>query len=184
MIRINLLPVRGEKKKESIRQQLSIAGLTILLLCLILGIVYFSINRKIAEFKDAISSEEKNIAILDKEIGELKNIEIEKKIVLEKLNIVKQLDVNRRVHLNLITDVTNALPEKVWIDSIKDMGRTVNITGFAIEEDLVADFMRGLERILSLWKIELEIAQQVDKSGVKLSGFTIRLEKPKQLNPN
>src|SRR3990167_5248295 len=96
MIRINLLPVRVAKKKESIRQQASVVGLSVVLLLLVLGIVYFSINKKVKEINESIKTEEKNIAQLDKEIGELKNIENEKKVILEKLNIVRQLEVNKR----------------------------------------------------------------------------------------
>ena len=176
MIRINLLPVRLAKKKESIRQQLSIAGLSIVLLLVILGILYFSVTTKITALKDSIAAEQKTIAQLDKEIGELKNIEAEKKMVLDKLNIVKQLEVNKRRHLKMIYEIAGATPEKLWVDSLKDSGHTVIITGFAGGDDIVADFMRRLEKSFSSGKVELEVVSQVEKDKVKLAGFTIRLE--------
>src|SRR3989344_8645833 len=135
MIRINLLPVRVTKKKESIRQQASVVGLSVVLLLLVLGIVYFSINKKVKEINESIKTEEKNIAQLDKEIGELKNVENEKKVILEKLNIVRQLEIDRRRHLKIISDITAAMPEKVWIDSLKDSGQTVTLIGFAGADD-------------------------------------------------
>ena len=176
MIRINLLPVRLAKKKESIRQQLSIAGLSLVLLLVILGILYFSVTTKITALKDSIAAEQKTIAQLDKEIGELKNIEAEKKMVLDKLNIVKQLEVNKRRHLKMIYEIAGATPEKLWVDSLKDSGHTVIITGFAGGDDIVADFMRRLEKSFSSGKVELEVVSQVEKDKVKLAGFTIRLE--------
>ena len=179
MIRINLLPVRLAKKKESIRQQASVAGLSIVLLFIILGVFYFSITNGIAELKVSISNEEKTIAQLDKEIGELKNVENEKKVILEKLNIVRQLEIDRRRHLKIISDITAAMPEKVWIDSLKDSGQTVTLIGFAGADDIVADFMRQLEKTLVSWKVELEVINQVEKEKIKLAGFTIRLEAPK-----
>ncbi len=179
MIRINLLPIRLAKKKESIRQQASVAGLSIALLFIVLGVFYFSIANSIAELKASISNEEKNIAQLDKEIGELKNVESEKKAILEKLNIVKQLEVDKRRHLKIISDITAAMPEKVWIESLKDSGQTVTLIGFAGADDIVADFMRQLEKTLVSWKVELEVVNQVEKEKIKLAGFTIRLEAPK-----
>lgn len=176
MIRINLLPVRLAKKKESIRQQLSIAGLSLVLLLVILGILYFSVTTKIAALKDSIAAEQKTIAQLDKEIGELKNIEAEKKMVLDKLNIVKQLEVNKRRHLKMIYEIAGATPEKLWVDSLKDSGHTVIIAGFAGSDDIVADFMRRLEKGFSSGKVELEVVSQVEKDKIKLAGFTIRLE--------
>lgn len=183
MIRINLLPIRAAKKKESIRQQASIAGLSIALLVIILGIFYFSITKTINDLRESISNEEKESARLDKVIGELKNVEAEKKVVLEKLNIVKQLEVNRRTHLKILSDIAGAVPEKVWIETLKDSGQTVVITGFAAADDIVADFMKALEKTLVSWKIELEVVQQAEKEKIKLAGFTIRLEKPKETPP-
>ncbi|MBI5328745.1 MAG: PilN domain-containing protein [Deltaproteobacteria bacterium] len=179
MIKINLLPVRLAKKKESIRRQLSITGLSLVLLFLILGVLYFSITRKIAEIKDSIAAEEKTIAQIDKEIGELKNIEAEKKVILDKVNIVKQLEVNKRRHLKIISDIAAAVPERLWIDSLKESGQTVVLIGFAAADDITADFMRRLEKNLVPWKVELEITQQVEKEKAKVAGFTIRLEWPK-----
>lgn len=183
MIRINLLPIRAAKKKESIRQQASIAGLSIALLVIILGIFYFSITKTINDLRESISNEEKESARLDKVIGELKNVEAEKKVVLEKLNIVKQLEVNRRTHLKILSDIAGAVPEKVWIETLKDSGQTVVITGFAAADDIVADFMKALEKTLVSWKVELEVVQQAEKEKIKLAGFTIRLEKPKETPP-
>ena len=179
MIRINLLPVRVAKKKESIRQQASVAGLSVVLLLLVLGIVYFSITKKVREINEAIKTEERNIAQLDKEIGELKNIENEKKVIMEKLNIVRQLEVNKRRHIKMLYDIAVAMPERVWIEALKEAGQTVTITGFAASDDVVADFMRSVKAILGAWNVELEIVEQKEKEKMKLAGFTIRLEKPK-----
>ena len=179
MIRINLLPVRVAKKKESIRQQASVAGLSVVVLLLVLGMVYFSINKKVKEINEAIKTEERNIAQLDKEIGELKNIENEKKVIMEKLNIVRQLEVNKRRHIKMLYDIAVAMPERVWIETLKEAGQTVTITGFAASDDVVADFMRSLKAILGAWNVELEIVEQKEKEKIKLAGFTIRLEKPK-----
>ena len=179
MIRINLLPVRVAKKKESIRQQASVAGLSVVLLLLVLGIVYFSITKKVREINEAIKTEERNIAQLDKEIGELKNIENEKKVIMEKLNIVRQLEVNKRRHIKMLYDIAVAMPERVWIEALKEAGQTVTITGFAASDDVVADFMRSLKGILGAWNVELEIVEQKEKEKMKLAGFTIRLERPK-----
>ncbi len=179
MIRINLLPIRAEKKRETLRRQLSVAGLSVVLLSLILWGIYFSATNKIAQLNNSIAAEENKSAQLDKEIGELKNIENERKVVLEKLNIVKQLDVNRKWHLKMFSDITGAMPEKVWIDSLKETGQTVAITGFAASDDVVADFMRSLEKTLAGWKVELEVVSQVLRENQKLAGFTIRLERPK-----
>lgn len=183
MIRINLLPVRAAKKKETIRQQASIAGLSVVALLLVLGFLYFSVTKKVAELNDSIVGEEKEITRLDKEIGELKNVEGEKKVILDKLNIVKQLEVNKKQHLKLFADIAGSMPEKLWIDSLKDAGQNITIMGFAAGDEVVAEFMRRLEKTLAPWKVELEVVNQVEKEKQKLAGFTIKLERPKEAAP-
>ncbi len=180
MIKINLLPVRQAKKKESIRQQITIAALGSVLLFIILGVLYASILVSVSGLNDAIINEEKEVVRLDKEIGELKNLEAERKVVLDKLNIVKQLEINKRQHLKLFADIAGSVPDRLWIDSLKDAGPEVVISGFASGDEVVADFMRMLEKNLAAWKIELEVVNQVEKESQKLAGFTIKLERPKE----
>lgn len=183
MIKINLLPVRAAKKKETIRQQASVAGLSVVALLLVLGFLYFSVTKKVAELNASMAGEGKEITRLDKEIGELKNVESEKKIILDKLNIVKQLEVNKRQHLKLFADIAGSIPEKLWIDSLKEAGQNITITGFAAGDEVVAEFMRRLEKTLAPWKVELEVVNQVEKEKQKLAGFTIKLERPKETAP-
>ncbi|MBI5234709.1 MAG: PilN domain-containing protein [Deltaproteobacteria bacterium] len=180
MIKINLLPVRQAKKKESMRRQIAVAALGSVLLFMILGVSYASILVSVSGLKDVITNEEKEVVRLDKEIGELKNLEAERKVVLDKLNIVKQLEINKRQHLKLFADIAGSVPDRLWLDSLKDVGPEVVIIGFASGDDVVAEFMRALEKNLASWKIELEVVNQVEKESRKLSSFTIKLERPKE----
>ena len=96
------------------------------------------------------------------------------------MNIVKQLEINKRQHLKLFADIAGSVPDRLWIDSLKDVGPEVVISGFASGDEVVADFMRMLEKNLAAWKIELEVVNQVEKESQKLAGFTIKLERPKE----
>lgn len=180
MIKINLLPVRQAKKKESIRQQITVVALGSVLMFIVMAVVYASILVSVSGLKDSIANEEKEVVRLDKEIGELKNLEAERKVVLDKLNIVKQLEVNKRLHLKLFADIAGSVPDRLWVDSLKDVGPEVIISGFASGDEVVADFMRRLEKNLAAWRIELEVVNQVEKEAQKLAGFTIKLERPKE----
>ncbi|MDO8427361.1 MAG: PilN domain-containing protein, partial [Deltaproteobacteria bacterium] len=83
---------------------------------------------------------------------------------------------------NLFKRISGAIPEKAWLQSIKDDGTLVVLKGYAADDEIVADFMRGLQRNKELGSIELEIAQRaVEKeTAVELVSFTIRLEKERE----
>jgi len=177
MIKINLLPVRLARKKETVRQQLSIAGLSIILLMVIMGGLHFIKTREVNQLKTDIDSSNQELERLRKEIGELSKLKEEKRVLEEKLNIVRQLEQNKTGPVRLLNDIAKAIPEKAWLESLKDSDITTTLTGLAISDEVIADFMRGLERSPQLSKVVLEISQKTDKGGIKLKGFTIRLEK-------
>lgn len=177
MIKINLLPVRLAKKKETARRQISIASLLTVFLMILMGGFYLSKASEIRKLKADIDSSNQELERLKKEIGELSRLKEEKKVIEEKLNIVRQLEKNKTGPVRLLDDIVKAIPEKVWLESLKDSDTTTIMTGFAISEEMIAEFMRGLERSPNLSRVVLEISQKTDKGGIKLKGFTIRLEK-------
>ena len=58
MIKINLLPVRAAKKKETLRQQISVAVMSLVLVLIVIGYFHFRIVKNIAEFTAKIASTE------------------------------------------------------------------------------------------------------------------------------
>jgi type IV pilus assembly protein PilN len=84
MIRINLLPVRAAKKRESVRFQLTVAGL-ITFFVIALGMVFYLISSSEANaLKEDIANGEAELSVLKQKIGELSKIKEQKRIVAEK----------------------------------------------------------------------------------------------------
>jgi type IV pilus assembly protein PilN len=81
MIRINLLPVRAAKKRESVRFQLTVAGL-ITFFVIALGMVFYLISSSEANaLKEDIANGEAELSVLKQKIGELSKIKEQKRIV-------------------------------------------------------------------------------------------------------
>jgi len=179
MIRINLLPVRAAKKKESLRFQLTVAGLvSFLVIVLALG-AYFTVRNEAGGLKDQLAQGEQEISELKKKIGELSKIKEQKRIVEEKLKVITSLEAARTGPVELFRKIGEAIPERAWLASMKDEGATVVVKGYASDDEVVADFMRGLQKFKDLGVVELEVAQRLieKETGSDLVGFTIRLEK-------
>ncbi|MBE9529609.1 MAG: fimbrial protein, partial [Proteobacteria bacterium] len=92
MIRINLLPVRAAKKKESVRFQYTVAGLVTFLALAASLAVYFTARSEASVVAGQISSGQQELTQLKKKIGELSKIKKQKKVVEEKLKIIKNLE--------------------------------------------------------------------------------------------
>ena len=91
MIRINLLPYRASKKKETAKQLLALIGLTILISLVIVVVAYTVTLGKISSTKREITNSENELAMLKKKIGEIDNLKKLQAEVQKKLDILNQL---------------------------------------------------------------------------------------------
>jgi type IV pilus assembly protein PilN len=178
MIRINLLPVRAAKKKESIRFQLTVSGLVTFLVIAVSMAAYLVVSSEAGNLKDQIVSGQQELEQLKKKIGELSKIKEQKRVVEEKLRIITELEANKTGPVKLFSRVSSAIPEKAWIKSLREEGLIISIEGFAADDEIVADAMRGLERA-GMGVVELEVAQRVleKETGVEVVSFIIKVER-------
>jgi type IV pilus assembly protein PilN len=179
MIRINLLPVRAAKKKERIRFQLTVAGLAIFLVVAVMAAIYITASSESKNIRADIGKGEAELAALKGKIGELSRIKEQKRIVEEKLTIIRNLDAARTGPTELFAKIAGAIPEKAWINSMQDLGYMVKLNGYAATDEVVAEFMRGLGKHRDLGRVELEIAQRMNDpvTNTDVVNFVIRLEK-------
>lgn len=174
MIRINLLPVRAAKKKETARQQTAIALISIGVVLLIFGIVYAVTLGKITAAKNEISSRENEIQQLKKKIGEIDNIKKLQAEVKKKLDVLAQLRKEKTGPAMRLATLSDAVPEKLWLMKYSEgAGGTVSVSGIAFSEELIADFMRRLQASADFTNVELQVSEQTEVSGVKLKRFDI-----------
>lgn len=183
MIRINLLPVRAAKKKESLRFQLTIAGLCVVFVIAVSVLVYISAASEASQLTTDITNAENELRTLKAKIGELAKLKDHKKMLENKLKIVTELESNRRGPVDMFTSIGLAVPEKAWLSILKETNRIIILKGYAAYDDVVADFMRNLEAS-GLGRVELEVAQRGGGRkargvaiGAELVNFSIRVEK-------
>ena len=182
MIRINLLPVRAAKKKETLRFQLTVAWLVTVLVFIISMGIYIKVRSQASNLTADISSGNQELEELKKKIGELSKIKEQKRIVEEKLRIINNLEAARKGPIMLFDMITSSIPEKAWLLSLKDEDPIIEIKGAASADEVIADFMRGLQRYKELGKVELDVAQRgLDReTNSEVVNFTIRLEKERE----
>ncbi len=181
MIKINLLPVRAAKRKESARQQAVIlAGSLVLVLLIALAAwSYFLI--RINSANDEISKANQELSELKAKIGKINELEKLKAEVTKKLDVLTQLRRERTGPVNRLLTISQAVPERLWLTGYSESGTTVTVSGVAFTEELIADFMRNIEQSPDFMNVELVVSEQVMVSNMKLKKFELRfnLEPPK-----
>lgn len=179
MIRINLLPFRLARKRENIRQQVSIFVLSLILV--IVGLTWYSlgIDRRIIEKQNEIERLDVEIAVYKEKADRVVEIQKRFKILEDKLKIVESLQSRRDEQLLLLEDLQSRIIQgKMWFESLQADEGVVTLTGIAFDNPTIADFMKQLEAS-DLFQ-EIDLKQTVSKrfdANLNLKAFELRCKK-------
>lgn len=178
MIKINLLPVRAAKKKETAIQQLAIAGTAVVLVLLVVTSLYFLKRVQITETQKDIASANDKINELKTKIGKLEALKTLKEQVKKKLDVLAQLRKNKTGPAQRLATLSDLTPDKLWLTNYSESTQDVKIAGIATTEELIAQFMKSLEASSDYISVELVVSEQTEIAGTKLKKFelTMKLE--------
>lgn len=143
-VRINLLPHREEARKRRLTQFIALAVVTLITALAIAGAVWALLDWRITNQQKRNQFIVDETAKLDKQIEEIKKIRQETADLLQKKQVVENLQANRSEPVQLLDQLLRQLPEGVYLKSIKQTGLTVNIQGFAQSQPRVSTLMRNV----------------------------------------
>lgn len=173
MIKINLLPFRVSKKKETATQQFLIMGIVIVAALVVVALVYTVTLSKIRTTKNEITKSEEELATLKKKIGEIDNLKKLQAEVQKKLDILNQLRKEKTGPATRLARMSDIVSERMWLTKYMETGTTVSISGLAYNEDLIADFMNKIQSSPEFSNVELQVSEQQEIGGVKLKKFDL-----------
>jgi len=145
VIRINLLPHREERRKAQRQQFFVLAGLVALLA----GVVWFTgfsiisnrIDQQVA--KNVFLKQE--IALLDKQIEEIKKLKEQTDSLLARKQVIEALQANRSETVHLFNVLARQLPSGIYLRSIKQEQQKITLIGYAQSNARVSTLMHNLD---------------------------------------
>lgn len=147
MIRINLLPFRAARKKENIRRQLMIYGLSVVLLFCIMGYTSFHLTSTLSSLKEDEKRIQDELKSHEKTIKRIAELEKKIKEIRTKLEVIRKLERDKTGPVHLLDEIAQAVPkEKLWLTSMKETKGNLVLTGTAMDNETVALFMTNLEK--------------------------------------
>ena len=165
MIRINLLPHREAARKAKRQQFYAMLGATAALGGLVVFLGYTIINGYISSQVETNDYLKREIAVLDKQIAEIKRLKEQTQALLARKQIIEDLQRDRGETVYLLSELVKQVPEGIYLKSLKQDGAKVNVTGYAQSNARVSALMRNLES--SPW---LEQPQLIEVKAVVLNG--------------
>lgn len=179
MIKINLLPVREERRRLGARQEMMFFGLVMVLVCI--GIFYWwsTTSRKIKDLNRQIVQVEQDIQRLDKIVQEVEKYKADKKVLEGKISVIDQLKTFRQVQVHYMDELNKALPDQVWLEYLQQRGDGLILRGKSLSTDDIAGFMRNLEASAYFQDIRLDQTSQqeftVGDRKMRVNDFSLRL---------
>jgi len=176
MAKINLLPWReahrAEKKKEFIT-----------LICVVLVaavVVAFGWDRVVS---GQISNQESRnqllkgeIAKLDKQVEEIRELKKRRKDLLDRMQVIQELQGNRPEIVKLFDEFVRAVPDGVYFAKMTLKGDRIALEGFAESNNRVSALMRKLDASYKFSEPNLTKVQADETLGEDGSRFEMRVK--------
>ena len=174
MIRINLLPIRAAQKKEKLRSQLIVMVLALMLVGLACGAVYIQQQQTNENLQIEIADINRRNAELQERIGEVRDYEKRKAELEQQLKVLAELKSDKTGPVRLLDDLSNALPEELWLTSFSEQNGSIDLAGVADTEQTVALFMQQLERSGHFSGVELTVTEQTTVGNRRMQRFSLK----------
>jgi type IV pilus assembly protein PilN len=142
MIRVNLLPHRAEKRKARQLQFIVFGVISLILGVVLVSFVHVAISTQISYQERRNTFLKQNIAILDKQIAEIKKLREQTQALLARKTVVENLQSTRSDVVHLLDQMLRILPDGVYLKSLKQTGYKIAVVGYAQSSARVS-FDRG-----------------------------------------
>jgi len=184
MMRLNLLPHRAEKRHARQIQFIAFSVISIVLGGLLVGVVQVAISTQISYQERRNTYLKQEIAVLDKQIAEIKKLREQTQSLLARKNVVESLQSTRSDVVHLLDQMLRILPDGVYLKSIKQVGNGIEIVGYSQSNARISTLMRAVEDSPWLDSPNLVEIHAVTVSGSRLSQFTLKYNLSKAKKPD
>jgi type IV pilus assembly protein PilN len=173
MPRINLLPWREAQRKIKRREfGLAVAAAAIAG-CVVAGggkLLYSSWTDAQIQRNELLKKE---IGKLDAQITDILDLENRKQRLIARMQIIETLQRSRPEVVHLFDEIVHTVPEGVYLTSMKQNGKVLELHGIAQSSTRVSTFMRNIDASTWMDNPVLQVVESAYNSPTGGSSFTL-----------
>jgi type IV pilus assembly protein PilN len=173
MPRINLLPHREEARKTKRREFAIAAGAAVLGGFLITGCGKLLYSNWIDAQNAKNELLKREIGKLDAQITDILDLRSRKDRLVARMEIIDKLQRSRPEIVHLFDDLVKTVPEGVYLTSIKQTGKKLEIHGIAQSSTRVSTYMRNIDASSWISNPVLQVIEAAPSSPTGGSSFTL-----------
>jgi type IV pilus assembly protein PilN len=191
MIRINLLKTEKKEKKASKKRKpvpvtdasagmdaglddspfkkaapsFPAMALVIVLAVLAAAYLFFAQNKTLSQEQGLLNQVQTKKNRLKDVVQKLNELERQKQLHNNKINLIQGLQSKQGAAVIILNELSQNLPQWVWLTEAKYNNSQIDLTGKALENNLIADFISNLENSDYIERVELVSSSQKRGSG-------------------
>lgn len=181
MIRVNLLPHRQIRREARQRQFGLMAAFSAIAAAAIVFMAYTVINARLDSQAERNARLDAAIVKLDKEIADIKDLKDQISAMLERKQVVENLQTNRSQAVVVFDELSRQLPEGMYLRNIKQVGNVITLEGVADTNARVATLVRNFNS--SAWLespglVEIKAVAANNSQKQNVFTLTVKLKAP------
>lgn len=174
MIRVNLLPVKQIRAEVSRRRDLIIGGTALGLTALIILGAYLYQSYRISKLQNELTATRDEIKVLDVKVKEFGELQKKIKEFESKHKIIEDLNQRKAGPVRVMESLSAATPAALWLTEFKETGGKLVITGLAVDNQTVADFLKTLATFRYFRDVELVETTEGGPGSGPLKKFSLK----------
>ncbi len=157
----------------------------------IIAFLFFTQSATMDEKERLLDEKKARKAELDVVLKTLTELEKAKKMLDRKVKLIADLKSRQQDAVKMMDQLSNAIPDWVWLTSVSFSGKLLSMAGNAIHNNLISDFINNLKGTGSFYNIQFPGSTRARKSGLDVFAFRLtcyykdkdqKIEAPKPKN--
>lgn len=175
MPRINLLPWREERRKQRQQSFNILAAVVVAVGAVVVLAMYGLVSAAISNQDARNTYLKEQIAGLDKQIAQIKNLQDTKQQLLARMQIIEELQQSRPTEVHVFDQLVQTLPPGVYLTHVTQKGGELSLEGIAESSARVSAYMRNIDASMWLGDPNLQVVQKDSsvKPNAHLQKFSV-----------
>jgi len=155
MIRINLLPIKQLEAEVTRRREITIGAVVLGIALMALGFMHLMQSFQMSGLETELAQLRGELQALNTKIKEIGDLQNKIKEARGKNQIIDDLKKKKSGPVLVMENLANATPAALWLTDLKESGGSLALSGLAVDNKTVADFISGLEASKHFKSVEL-----------------------------
>jgi type IV pilus assembly protein PilN len=173
MIRINLLPVREERRKAGARQFAAALVAALVGTIALTGLVHWKLMADHASVKKSVARTHAEIDRYGPQLEQVEKYRTAKAEIEQKLAVIQTLQEARSGPVHILDELATHIPDRLWITKLDLRDSKMHVQGMSLDNELVALFLTALNDSGYFKGVELVQTRAQTRDGYKLNAFEI-----------